>query len=110
MRFYKTCAWAWRNAWVSAMSRSERTSQTLSTYRSAPSATAARGSTGLATSRKGEGQRVETSLGHAATFLQLPYMQSYQGKIWDEPSGPQATGWGPLQRLYCAADTWFFLG
>src|SRR5262249_32669967 len=67
--------------------------------------------------RRGEGQRVETSLGHAATFLQLPYMQSYQGnmranarKVWDEPSGPQATGWGPLQRLYCAADTWFFLG
>src|SRR5262249_48881211 len=54
--------------------------------------------------------RVETSLGHAATFLQLPYMQSYAGKVWDEPSGPQATGWGPLQRLYCAADTWFFLG
>jgi crotonobetainyl-CoA:carnitine CoA-transferase CaiB-like acyl-CoA transferase len=60
--------------------------------------------------RRGEGQCVETSLGHAATFLQLPYMQSYAGKVWDEPSGPQAQGWGPLQRLYRAADTWFFLG
>ncbi|HEY7493403.1 MAG TPA: CoA transferase, partial [Candidatus Tectomicrobia bacterium] len=60
--------------------------------------------------RKGEGQHVETSLGHAATFLQLPYMQSYAGKVWDEPGGPQAPGWGPLQRLYRAADTWFFLG
>jgi len=60
--------------------------------------------------RRGEGQRVETSLGHAATYLQLPYLQSYAGKVWDEPSGPQATGWGPLQRLYCAADAWFFLG
>jgi len=60
--------------------------------------------------KQSEGQRVETSLGHAATFLQLPYMQTYKGKTWDEPSGPQATGWGPLQRLYRAADTWFFLG
>jgi crotonobetainyl-CoA:carnitine CoA-transferase CaiB-like acyl-CoA transferase len=60
--------------------------------------------------RKGEGQRVETSLGHAATFLQTPYMQLYEGKVWDEPSGPQAQGWGPLQRLYRAADAWFFLG
>lgn len=59
---------------------------------------------------KGEGQRVETSLGHAATFLQLPYMQTYATRAWDEPHGPQATGWGPLQRLYRAADTWFFLG
>jgi crotonobetainyl-CoA:carnitine CoA-transferase CaiB-like acyl-CoA transferase len=60
--------------------------------------------------RRGEGKHVETSLAHAATFLQLPYMQTYAGKVWDEPHGPQATGWGPLQRLYRAADTWFFLG
>ena len=60
--------------------------------------------------RTGEGQRVETSLGHAAAFLQMPYMQTYEGKGWDEPSGPQAPGWGPLQRLYRAADAWFFLG
>jgi crotonobetainyl-CoA:carnitine CoA-transferase CaiB-like acyl-CoA transferase len=60
--------------------------------------------------RTGEGMRVETSLGHAATFLQLPFIQTYEGKTWDEPSGPQALGWGPLQRLYRAADAWFFLG
>jgi crotonobetainyl-CoA:carnitine CoA-transferase CaiB-like acyl-CoA transferase len=60
--------------------------------------------------RTGAGQRIETSLGHAATFLQMPYMQTYEGKVWDEPSGPQAQGWGPLQRLYRAADAWFFLG
>ena len=60
--------------------------------------------------KTGEGQRVETSLGHAATFLQMPYMQTYEGKVWNEPSGPQAHGWEPLQRLYRAADTWFFLG
>jgi crotonobetainyl-CoA:carnitine CoA-transferase CaiB-like acyl-CoA transferase len=60
--------------------------------------------------RTGEGQHVDTSLGHAATFLQLPYMQTYAGKAWNEPSGLRATGWGPLQRLYRAADGWFFLG
>jgi MYXO-CTERM domain-containing protein len=60
--------------------------------------------------RRGEGQRIETSLGHAATFLQLPYLQTYEGKAWDEPKGPQAKGLRPLQRLYRAADTWFFLG
>jgi crotonobetainyl-CoA:carnitine CoA-transferase CaiB-like acyl-CoA transferase len=60
--------------------------------------------------RTGAGQRVETSLGHAATFLQIPYMQTYEGKVWDEPSGPQVYGWGPFQRLYRAADAWFFLG
>jgi crotonobetainyl-CoA:carnitine CoA-transferase CaiB-like acyl-CoA transferase len=60
--------------------------------------------------RTGEGQNVETSLAHAATFLQLPYMQVYEGKTWDEPAGPEAKGWSPLQRLYRAADGWFFLG
>jgi crotonobetainyl-CoA:carnitine CoA-transferase CaiB-like acyl-CoA transferase len=60
--------------------------------------------------RAGEGQHIDTSLGHAATYLQLPYVQTYGGKVGDEPRGPQANGWGPLQRLYRAADTWFFLG
>src|SRR3989442_13387740 len=60
--------------------------------------------------RTGEGQCIETSLGHAATFLQMPYMQICEGKVCDEPSGPEAQGWGPLQRLYRAADAWFFLG
>jgi crotonobetainyl-CoA:carnitine CoA-transferase CaiB-like acyl-CoA transferase len=60
--------------------------------------------------RTGEGQHIDTSLGHAATYLQLPYMQTYEGKVWDKPRAPQANGWGPLHRLYRAADTWFFLG
>ena len=60
--------------------------------------------------RTGAGAHVETSLGHAATFLQMPYMQTFEGKSWDEPSGPAVRGWGPLQRLYRAADAWFFLG
>ena len=59
--------------------------------------------------RTGEGQHIDTSLGHAATYLQLPYMQAYKGKVWDEPRAPRANGWGPLQRLYRAADAWFFL-
>jgi crotonobetainyl-CoA:carnitine CoA-transferase CaiB-like acyl-CoA transferase len=60
--------------------------------------------------RTGEGQSVETALANSATYLQLPYMQLYDGKVWDEPSGPKAKGWGPLQRLYRAADAWFFIG
>ena len=38
------------------------------------------------------------------------YLQAYDGKAWDEPSGPDALGWGPLQRLYRASDGWLFLG
>jgi crotonobetainyl-CoA:carnitine CoA-transferase CaiB-like acyl-CoA transferase len=37
-------------------------------------------------------------------------MQAYEGKKWDEPAGPDAVGWSPLQRLYRAADGWLFLG
>jgi len=37
-------------------------------------------------------------------------MQAYDGKAWDEPSGPDALGWGPLQRLYRASDGWLFVG
>jgi crotonobetainyl-CoA:carnitine CoA-transferase CaiB-like acyl-CoA transferase len=60
--------------------------------------------------RSGVGQEVETSLAAAATLLQLPYLQSYAGKVWDEPAGPDALGWGPLQRLYQASDGGLFLG
>jgi crotonobetainyl-CoA:carnitine CoA-transferase CaiB-like acyl-CoA transferase len=60
--------------------------------------------------RSGEGQSVETSLAQSATYLQIPYMQTYAGKTWDEPQGPDARGWSPLQRLYRASDGWFFLG
>ena len=33
-----------------------------------------------------------------------------RGKAWDEPSGPDALGRGPLQRLCGASDDWLFLG
>jgi crotonobetainyl-CoA:carnitine CoA-transferase CaiB-like acyl-CoA transferase len=58
----------------------------------------------------GAGQHVQTSLAAAATLLQSPYLQMYDGKVWDEPSGPEALGWGPLQHLYRASDGWLFLG
>ena len=60
--------------------------------------------------RTGEGQAVHTSLAAAATLLQAPYLQAYDAKTWDEPSGPEVLGWGPLQRLYRASDAWLFLG
>ena len=60
--------------------------------------------------RTGAGQHVQTSLVAAATLLQSPYLQAYDGKVWDEPSGAAASGWGPLQRLYRASDGWLFLG
>jgi crotonobetainyl-CoA:carnitine CoA-transferase CaiB-like acyl-CoA transferase len=60
--------------------------------------------------RTGRGQHVQTSLAAAATLLQAAYVQGHDGKVWDEPSGPGARGWSPLQRLYRAADGWLFLG
>jgi crotonobetainyl-CoA:carnitine CoA-transferase CaiB-like acyl-CoA transferase len=37
-------------------------------------------------------------------------MIDYAGRVWDEPAGQQAKGWGPLDRLYRASDRWFYLG
>ena len=59
--------------------------------------------------RTGEGQHVHASLIHTATYHQLPYMLNFEGRIWDEPEGQEAKGWGPLDRLYPAADRWFYL-
>ena len=36
-------------------------------------------------------------------------MVDFAERRWDEPSGPAATGWGPLYRLYKGSDRWFFL-
>ena len=60
--------------------------------------------------RTGQGQAVHTSLAAAATLLQSPYLQAYEGKTWDEPSGPSALGWSPLHRCYRASDAWLALG
>jgi crotonobetainyl-CoA:carnitine CoA-transferase CaiB-like acyl-CoA transferase len=60
--------------------------------------------------RTGLGQRGEAALAYTATLHQSLYLHDHEGKSWDEPSGPQALGTGPLHRLYRAADGWFFLG
>ena len=59
--------------------------------------------------RTGEGQFVDSALAYTATMLQSALLQDYQGKQWDEPHGQDATGSGPLNRLYQAADGWLFL-
>ena len=59
--------------------------------------------------RTGRGQHVDTALAFTATMLQSAYIQQYAGKRWDEPRGQDATGSGPLNRLYRAADGWLFL-
>ncbi|MDE3076475.1 MAG: CoA transferase, partial [Chloroflexota bacterium] len=60
--------------------------------------------------RTGQGQEVQTSLAHTATYHQGPFFLSYEGKVWDEPRGWETLGTGPLQRFYRAQDRWFFLG
>jgi crotonobetainyl-CoA:carnitine CoA-transferase CaiB-like acyl-CoA transferase len=60
--------------------------------------------------RTGKGQHVHASLAHSATFLQIPYMVAFDGRSWDEPSGQQVKGWGPLERLYQGSDgRWLYL-
>jgi crotonobetainyl-CoA:carnitine CoA-transferase CaiB-like acyl-CoA transferase len=59
--------------------------------------------------RTGEGQFVDSALAYTATMLQSALLQEYQGKTWDEPHGQEATGSGPLDRLYRANDGWLFL-
>jgi crotonobetainyl-CoA:carnitine CoA-transferase CaiB-like acyl-CoA transferase len=60
--------------------------------------------------RTGETQHVEASLAYTGTMLQSPFMQLYDGKLWDEPQGQDALGSRPLHRLYEASDGWLFLG
>ena len=60
--------------------------------------------------RTGEGQQVQGALSMTGTLHQTPFMYDYEGRSWDEPTGPTAKGSGPLQRLYQASDGWFFLG
>jgi crotonobetainyl-CoA:carnitine CoA-transferase CaiB-like acyl-CoA transferase len=59
--------------------------------------------------RTGEGQFVDSALAYTATMLQSALLQDYEGKQWDEPRGQDATGTGPLNRLYEASDGWLFL-
>jgi crotonobetainyl-CoA:carnitine CoA-transferase CaiB-like acyl-CoA transferase len=59
--------------------------------------------------RTGEGQFVDSALAYTATMLQSALLQDYKGKEWNEPHGQDATGSGPLNRLYQGADGWLFL-
>ncbi|MDQ7909337.1 CoA transferase [Phytohabitans sp. ZYX-F-186] len=59
--------------------------------------------------RTGEGQEVNASLSRTATLHQLPFTVGFDGRDWDEPSGPDALGWHALDRLYRAADGWFYV-
>lgn len=59
--------------------------------------------------RTGEGQHVQSSLVQAGTYHQVPWMVDFVGRVWDEPIGPAAYGWGPLDRMYRAADRSFYL-
>ena len=59
--------------------------------------------------RSGTGQRVETSLSRTSTLHQLPFVVDFAGQTWSEPRGPEAMGWGPLDRLYRTSDGWLYL-
>jgi crotonobetainyl-CoA:carnitine CoA-transferase CaiB-like acyl-CoA transferase len=59
--------------------------------------------------RTGQGQDVNSALSRTATLHQVPFMVGFEGRVWDEPTGPDARGWHPLNRLYQATDGWFFL-
>ena len=58
--------------------------------------------------RTGEGQEVEGSLAYTGTYLQAVFLQDYDGKTWNEPSGTKSLGSSPLHRLYQACDGWLF--
>jgi len=58
--------------------------------------------------RTGEGQFVDSALAYTATLLQSALLQDYAGKQWNEPHGQEATGSGPLNRLYECGDGWLF--
>ena len=59
--------------------------------------------------RTGETQEVNMSLSRMATMNQLPFMVAFEGRVWDEPAGTGALGWGAFDRLYQGSDGWFYL-
>jgi len=63
----------------------------------------------LARRKTGRGQLVRSALIYGATFLQTNVMQDYPGKQWNEPSGQDCLGTGPLYRAYKSSDDWVFL-
>ncbi|MBM9464042.1 CoA transferase [Aeromicrobium sp. YIM 150415] len=59
--------------------------------------------------RTGAVQDVNASLSRTATLHQLPFAIGFDGRTWEEPSGPESCGWSPVDRLYRAMDGWFYL-
>ena len=65
----------------------------------------------LARQRGQGGSYVRTSLAMAAQLVQFPHMVAWDGAgPGAEPSGQQATGEGPEQRIYETADGWAWIG
>ena len=59
----------------------------------------------------GETDVARTSLAACGQLLQAPFTYDYEGRDpFNEPSGPNIKGDGPLYRCYEASDGWFFLG
>ena len=40
---------------------------------------------------------------------QFPFMVSFAGREWNEPTGTDVFGWHPLDRLYRGKDGWFYV-
>lgn len=58
----------------------------------------------------GEGQRVDASLAATSGLLQSLYLIGHGAKLWNEPKGPLALGFGTEQSLYECEDGWIYLG
>jgi len=60
--------------------------------------------------RTGEGGRARTSLAALGNLVQIPFCYDYAGRApFDEPSGREASGFGPLSRFFRAADGWIYV-
>ena len=59
--------------------------------------------------RSGKGQRVQACLSRSGTFVQIPFMQEYEGKVWNEPAGLKAKGFGTFDRIFEAKDQPFYI-
>jgi crotonobetainyl-CoA:carnitine CoA-transferase CaiB-like acyl-CoA transferase len=58
----------------------------------------------------GEGGRARTSLAALGNLVQIPFCYDYaQRAPFDEPSGRDAQGFGPLSRFFRAADNWIYV-
>jgi crotonobetainyl-CoA:carnitine CoA-transferase CaiB-like acyl-CoA transferase len=59
--------------------------------------------------RGGQGQHVHTSLAHAATFHQAPFMVSTPHGTVDAPGGQHTLGADQFNRLYRTRDRWIYI-